>query len=150
MSDRRTKERERVWGRRPVILRFDPGHPRRNIEPETPALSERATTDLLAAFFQSVIQTDGIDPNRASGSVPPPRTKGWHLVEPGEKTAQPVRKPVKLETAESSLEEASTTATATETIVAEEPSAKPRHRPFWRLQTPHLFLNVISPDRSSS
>lgn len=150
MSDRRTKERERVWGRRPVILRFDSGHPRRNIEPETPILSERATTDLLAAFFQSVIQTDGIDPNRSSGNVPPPRTKGWHVVEPGEKTAQPVRKPVNLEKAEGPAELASAAQTATETLVAEEPSAKPRHRPFWRLQTPHLFLNVISPDRSSS
>ncbi len=150
MSDRRTKERERVWGRRPVILRFDPGHPRRNIEPETPVLSDRATTDLLAAFFQSVIQTDGIDPNRTSGNVPPPRTKGWHLVEPGETPAQPVRKPVSLEPSESVAEAAAPAAAATETLVAEEASAKPRHRPFWRLQTPHLFLNVFSPDRSSS
>lgn len=148
MSDRRTKERERVWGRRPVILRFDSGHPRRNIEPEAPVLSERATTDLLAAFFQSVIQTDSIDPNRTGANVPPPRTKGWHLVEPGEATAHPVRKPVKLESAEGTPEMAS--ATATETLVADEPPAKPRHRPFWRLQTPHLFLNVISPDRSST
>lgn len=150
MSDRRTKERERVWGRRPVILRFDPGHPRRNIEPESPVLSERVTSDLLAAFFQSVIQTDGIDAGRSNANVPPPRTKGWHLVEPGETPAQPVRKPVRLETAEDTAETAPATATATETLVAEEPPAKPRHRPFWRLQTPHLFLNVISPDRSSS
>lgn len=144
MSDRRTKERERVWGRRPVILRFDSGHPRRNIEPEKPVMSDRAASDLLAAFFQSVIQTDGIDPSR-SVSNPPPRTKGWHVVETDEAAAQPVRKPVTLEAEEAE----ELVETATQTAVAEDPQAKPRHRPFWRLQTPHLFLNVISPDRTS-
>lgn len=148
MSDRRTKERERVWGRRPVILRFDPGHPRSNVEPESPAVSERVAANLLAAFFQSVIQTDGLGPNRSRGVAPPPKTKGWHLVEPGESASQPVRKPVEIEPATETAELAPVSS-ATDTLVADEPHAKPRHRPFWRLQTPHLFLNVISPDRSS-
>jgi hypothetical protein len=145
MSDRRTKERERVWGRRPVILRFDPGHPRRHVEPEAPVLSDRATSDLLAAFFQSVIQTDGIDPARSAQAAPPPRAKGWHVVETGETATQPVRKPVALETGKAAVEEAPA---ETQTAVIDEPAAKPRHRPFWRLQTPHLFLNVISPEKA--
>jgi len=145
MSDRRTKERERVWGRRPVILRFDPGHPRRNVEPESPALSDRATSDLLAAFFQSVIQTSGIDANRPE-PAPPPQTQGWHVVEPGSSPARPVRKPVALETEKPA---AQATPEESQTAVAEEPPAKPRYRPFWRLQTPHLFLNVISPEKSN-
>lgn len=146
MSDRRHKERERVWGRRPVILRFDPGHTRPNVEPErVPASGESAAANRLAALLQSVIQTDMLSSGGSPHQEPPHRSAQWHLVEPDESQKRPVRKPIEIDSAAEVEVEPSTDPTATSTL---EPPSKPRHRPFWRLQTPHLFLNVISPDRS--
>jgi hypothetical protein len=128
-----------------VILRFDSGHPRRHVEPESPQMSEHATSNLLAAFFQSVIQTDALLNDSRQNAPEPKRSAGWHLVEPGEAQSQPVRKPIELESPVATGAEIAPESAATATL---EPPPKPRHRQFWRLQAPHLSLHVISPERT--
>ncbi|MCY2935854.1 MAG: hypothetical protein NT172_17010 [Planctomycetota bacterium] len=139
MSDRRIKERERVWGRRPVILRFDPGH-LRPLEPKPAdsSLPDQASA-MLAALFQSVIQTDGVYSAPPSAPVEP--KPQWFLVDSHE--AQTVRTPIEVEQdeAEAEMEHDSI---KTATAVAE-PEAKPKSRSFWRLQGPHMSFHIFPP-----
>ena len=91
MADRRVKERERVWGRRPVILRFDPGHTR-PVEPkQSDALAAEDASAMLAALFQSVIEQNEteMEPESAEAATavaePPPKPKNrsfWRLQGP--------------------------------------------------------------------
>ena len=140
MADRRVKERERVWGRRPVILRFDPGHTR-PVEPkQSDALSAEDASAMLAALFQSVIQTDGIYQEPAPKvSEPPPQ---WFLVDSHESNA--IRIPIEIEQNETEMEPESAEAA---TAVAE-PPPKPKNRSFWRLQGPHMSFHIFPPRQS--
>ncbi|MFM1802026.1 MAG: hypothetical protein RJA81_1378 [Planctomycetota bacterium] len=135
MSDRRTKERERVWGRRPVILRFDVGHPRM-VEPEKRKQDQDSTTSFLASLFQSVIQTDHMVEAEKTKTQQPPQ---WYLVESDNTTA--LRKPIQRE----ELQAVEETETAIEVADPEDPIHKPRQKSFWRLQSPHISLNVFPP-----
>lgn len=137
MSDRRNKERERVWGRRPVILRFDPGHPRPlQQQMDQPGVTESATS-LLASFFQSVIQTT----DRISDATPAPvkSSPQWYLVESNESAT--IRKPIEIEPEEDEAAELQ----EDDSLVATQTLSKPRTKSFWRLQSPHISLNVFSP-----
>lgn len=141
MSDRRTKEREKVWGRRPVILRFDPGHPRQIESKQPPEMSEAAASAMLAALFQSVIQTDGLytPPPAPEPAAPKPPT--WYLVE--QNGASAVRTPIELVPDETAMEPQ---AAEPETAVAVQEPPKPAKKgSFWRLQSPHLSLNIFPP-----
>lgn len=135
MSDRRVKEREKVWGRRPVILRFDPGHHRPVINEKPDTRQDESTSALLASFLSSVIST-GMLPESAS-EKPKPRKK-WFLVD-AEGPAQ--RRPIEFQEEEAPVAEPEPTA---ETVATQAPP-KTRARAFWRLQTPHLSLNVFPP-----
>lgn len=137
MSDRRNKERERVWGRRPVILRFDPGHPRPlQQQMDQPGVTESATS-LLASFFQSVIQTT----DRIGDATPAPvkSSPQWYLVESNESAT--IRKPIEIEPEEDEAAELQ----EDDSLVATQTLSKPRTKSFWRLQSPHISLNVFSP-----
>lgn len=137
MSDRRNKERERVWGRRPVILRFDPGHPRPlQQQMDQPGVTESATS-LLASFFQSVIQTT----DRIGDATPAPvkNSPQWYLVESNESAT--IRKPIEIEPEEDEAAELQ----EDDSLVATQTLSKPRTKSFWRLQSPHISLNVFSP-----
>ena len=137
MADRRVKERERVWGRRPVILRFDPGHTR-PVEPKpSEAIAPEEASAMLAALFQSVIQTDGIYSEPAPKvSEPPPQ---WFLVDSHESST--VRTPIEIEQNQPEMEaEPAESATA-----VAEPPPKPKNRSFWRLQGPHMSFHIFPP-----
>jgi hypothetical protein len=142
MSDRRVKEREKVWGRRPVILRFDPGHPRQ-VEPETgPSRQDETAAALLASFWSSVISTGMLPGATEQAAAPKKKKKKWFLVD-AEGPAN--RRPIEFqEEAEEAVPEEAETAVATQT-----PPPKPRTRSFWRLQSPHISLNVFDPKTTS-
>lgn len=144
MSDRRTKERERVWGRRPVILRFDSGHKRPNIESNPPAQSSvQLTDDILAALFQSVIQTNSMNEPSRAAEKRQPEPDGWFLVEPGESKSSAVRTPITIESPQPEMELEEDPGDTL--VLTEQPQPKPKTRSFWRLQSPHLPLNVFPP-----
>lgn len=140
MSDRRTKEREKVWGRRPVILRFDPGHPRQIESKQAPEMSEADAQAMLAALFQSVIQTDGMYPPPAP-QPPAPKPPTWYLVEQDE--AKAVRTPIELVSDEPEMQ--MEPAEAETAVAVEEPPRPAKKGSFWRLQSPHLSLNIFPP-----
>ena len=141
MSDRRTKEREKVWGRRPVILRFDPGPPRQIESKQAPEMSEAAASAMLAALFQSVIQTDGMYPSPPVPQPPAAKPPTWYLVEQDE--AKAVRTPIELVPAEPEME--LEPAEAETAVAVEEPPRPAKKGSFWRLQSPHLALNIFPP-----
>ncbi len=135
MSDRRVKEREKVWGRRPVILRFDSGHPRPVLEDKPDQRQEETTSALIASFLSSVIST-GMLPE-SSPESPKPRKK-WFLVD-AEGPAQ--RRPIEFQEEETPA----TGPVESDDSVATQAPPKTRARAFWRLQTPHISLNVFPP-----
>lgn len=144
MSERRTKEREKVWGRRPVILRFDPAHPRK-VEPEnTPEISEQTASAMLAALFQSVIQTDGFYDAPPQQQAPAPKPPKWHLVESSDSKA--VRTPIELVADEPDM--ALQAEEAGPAVAIEEPPPPSRKGSFWRLQSPHISFNIFPPRQS--
>lgn len=137
MSDRRNKERERVWGRRPVILRFDPGHTRPIQQSSNNSTLGESAASLLASLFQTVIQTDNISDQN---TVAEKQTPQWYLVESDESST--IRKPIELETAVESQE-----LEAEDARVLTQTQSKARQKSFWRLQSPHISLNVFPPKR---
>ncbi|MFM7319546.1 MAG: hypothetical protein ACKO5E_21570 [bacterium] len=135
MSDRRVKEREKVWGRRPVILRFDLGHPR-HVMSETPETrQEESASALLASFLSSVIST-GMLPEKAAESQKP--KKKWYLVD-AEGPAQ--RRPIEFQEEQAPAADPEEADQSVATVAP----PKTRTRAFWRLQTPHISLNVFPP-----